>query len=184
MPKNLCLQTAVLGKTLESHLDSKEIKLVNLKGNQPWIVSGRTDAEPPVFESPDVNRQLIGKSLMLGKIECRRRRGRQRMRWLGGLTDAKNMNLGKLWEMVRDREAWGVAVHEVAKSKTWLGNWTNKQIIGRSYFLFLNSKLVEWMYVQERMVVSGFWLCVVWLVIEDGVWGGCEAVDEVRAPTV
>ena len=55
---------------------------------------------------------------MLGKIECRRRRGRQRMRWLGGLTDAKNMNLGKLWEMVRDREAWGVAVHEVAKSKT------------------------------------------------------------------
>ena len=60
----------------------------------------------------------------------------------------------------------------------------NKQTIGRGYFLFLNSKLVEWMYVQERMVVNGFRLCVVWLVIEDGVWGGCEALDEVRAPTV
>ena len=55
---------------------------------------------------------------MLGKIECRRRRGHQRMRWLGGLTDAMNMNLGKLREMVRDREAWGVAVHGVAKSST------------------------------------------------------------------
>ena len=60
----------------------------------------------------------------------------------------------------------------------------NKQTIGRGYFLFLNSKLVEWIYVQERMVVSGFRLCVVWLVIEDGVWGGCEALHEVRAPTV
>ena len=55
---------------------------------------------------------------MLGKIECRRRRGHQRMRWLGGLTDAMNMTLGKLREMVRDREAWGVAVHGVAKSST------------------------------------------------------------------
>ena len=89
-----------------------------------WVFIGRTDveAEVPILWPPDVNSWLIGKTLILGKIEGRRRRGHQRMRWLDGITDA--MNLGKLQEMVRHREAWCAAVHGTVKNWTWLGDWT------------------------------------------------------------
>ena len=127
MPKNWCFWTVVLEKTPESPLDSKEIKPVNFKGDQPWILTGRTlmlKLKLQYFGHVMQTDDSLEKSLMLEKIEGQRRRGHQRMRWLDGIVDAMNMNLGKLREMVRDRETWCAAVHGVTKSWTWLGNWT------------------------------------------------------------
>ena len=94
----------MLEKTPETPLDNKEIKPVNLKGNQPSILIRKTEAEAPEFWSPDANSQLREKTLMLGKTEGRRKRGCQRMIWLDGITDTVAINLSKLQEMVRDRE--------------------------------------------------------------------------------
>ena len=107
----------VLEKTHKSPLDCKEIKSVNPKANQFSIFTGRTDAEAPILRPPDINESLE-MTLMLGKVEGKRRREQQRTRWLDSTTDSVDMNLSKLQETVEDRGAQCATIHGVTNLDT------------------------------------------------------------------
>ena len=126
MLKNWCFQTVVLEKTLESPLDSKEIKSVNPKGYQHWIFIGRTDAEAeaPILWLSDAKSQLIVKDPVTGKDWRQEEKVGQRKRWLDVIIDTIDMSLSNLQDIMKDREAWRATVHGVTKSSTWLSDGT------------------------------------------------------------
>ena len=161
--------TSLVEKTLESPLNCKEIYPVHSEGDQPWDFSEGMMLKLKLQYFGHLMRRVdsLEKALMLGGIGGRRRRGRQRMRWLDGLTDSMDMDLGKLQVLVMDREAWRAAIHGVAKSRPRLSNWT--ELLGRKVMTNLDSIL------KCKDVSLSTMVCLVKAMVFPVVMYGCES---------
>ena len=155
--KNGCFWTVVLEKILESPLDCKEIQPVHSEGDQPWDFFGRTDAkaETPVLWPPHVKSWLTRKTLMLGGIGGRRRRGQRRKRSLDGITDSMDVSLSELQEFEMDRDTWRAAIHRVAKSQTLMSGTELMWVTGeqKKYYRYYRFKVLS--QVRKKIEISG-----------------------------
>ena len=154
--KNWCFWTVMLENTLESRLDFREIQPVHFKGNQSWIFIGRTDveAETPILWPPDVKSWLIWKDhdAIFWKIEGRRRRERQKMKWLDGIIYSMDMGLGELRKLVMDRKAWRAVVHGVTRNQTRLSGWTELNLPLYVIIIYLYTWSLLW---HTRLLSEG-----------------------------
>ena len=150
-----------VGEDSESPLNCKEIKPVHTKGDQSWIFIERTDAEveTPILWLPDTKNWLLKKTLMLGKIEVRKWRGWQRMRWLNGIIDSMDMSLSKLWMLMMDRKAaWCAAVYGVIKSRTQLSYWTDWDNTLKWYQIHKDNGFPRWFIGKESTCQCKKWI--------------------------
>ena len=163
LPKNWCFITAVLEKIIESPLERKEIKLVDTKWDQSWIFNGRTDAEvkTPILWPPDMTNRLIGKEPDAGKDWRQVEKGTTEDEMVGWHHGLSGMSLSKIREIVKDREAWHVAVYGVTKNRIQLSNWTittytDTNIIKQKRSIFNNSIINNTVFidVMKNCVVS------------------------------